>query len=113
METEIMPGVYLTDFRQKAENLGQISKESLEYQNKKELLEADIRELNLQVLNLKRSNDELIEAYKEDPDPLYREAIEENLILMGKKKKLSEVFHFLVLWSSWTFLRASSIKFSF
>lgn len=98
METEIMPGVFLTDFRQKKpENFEGISNENLQYQYKKELLEADIKELNLQLHNLKRSNTELIEAYREDPDPLYREAIEENLILMGKKKKLCEVFFCLFL----------------
>lgn len=57
---------------------------------KKELLEADIREAELQLKNLKRSNEELIEALREDPDPVYKEAIEENLIVMSKKKKLVE-----------------------
>jgi len=65
--------------------------------NKKELLEADIKELNLQVRNLKQSNTELIEFYRDDPDPLYREAIEENLILLGKKKKLAEELSKLLL----------------
>jgi hypothetical protein len=99
METEIMPGVFLTDFRTKKSdsNLEAILDDHLQYQHKKELLEADIKELNLQVHNLKRSNTEMIEVYREDPDPLYKEAIEENLILMGKKKKLSEELMKLLL----------------
>jgi hypothetical protein len=100
MEKEIMPGVYLSDYRKVFDEapIGNDSKPFAPQSSKKELLEADILELNNQIRHLIRSNNELLEAYRDDPDPVYRESIEENLFLVSKKKKLVEVrSHYLLL----------------
>jgi hypothetical protein len=53
------------------------------------VLEADIAEIELQVFHLIRSNKELLAEMKTDPDPVYREAIEENIqVVLNKRKQL-------------------------
>jgi hypothetical protein len=99
MEKEIMPGIYISDFRsvnKDNETTGDfdapsVDEETTQYLLKKEVLEADIKEVGQQIEHLKRSNTILIEEYRTDPDPVYREAIEENLFVLTKKKKLMNV----------------------
>lgn len=53
------------------------------------MLEADIAEIEFQVHHLIRSNKELLEEIKTDPDPVYKEAIEENIqVVLKKRNKL-------------------------
>eukprot|EP01124_Arcella_intermedia_P018119 TRINITY_DN25086_c0_g1_i1.p1 TRINITY_DN25086_c0_g1~~TRINITY_DN25086_c0_g1_i1.p1 ORF type:complete len:120 (-),score=36.54 TRINITY_DN25086_c0_g1_i1:24-383(-) len=52
------------------------------------VIDADINELKNQIFHLKRSNDEMLEELRESgEDPVYREAIVENLKLIVKKKE--------------------------
>lgn len=85
-EKEILPGVYLTDFRKKEDK-----KNVIEIINSKENMVEDviytINELENSIKHLKRSNEELKIYYKEDPDPLYTDCIKDNESLIKKQSE--------------------------
>jgi len=98
--------LYVTDYRKKTnqakdsdeskkmeENL---TKETVTFvrdlENEIQVIDADIKELELQIFHLVRSNEELMEEIKVDPDPIYKEAIRENLdVIIKKKERISEL----------------------
>lgn len=87
-EKEILPGVYLTDYRkEKKSSIIDIINSN---ENMMEDIIYTINELENSIKHLKRSNEELQNYYKDDPDPLYIEYIEDNKNLIIKQSKRIE-----------------------
>lgn len=79
-EKEVMPGVYITDFREKTpeEKYRSIMSRVNDPDSIAEDIKATIAELENSLGHLKRSNEELRIAYETDPDEIYIESIKEN-----------------------------------
>ncbi|EFA82667.1 hypothetical protein PPL_04361 [Heterostelium album PN500] len=56
------------------------------YSTEEELLQFNIEDVTKFIANLEKSNVELASAYIEDPDPVYYEAMTENVAIIEKKK---------------------------
>ncbi|KAL6058584.1 hypothetical protein QOT17_014753 [Balamuthia mandrillaris] len=86
---EVMPGVYLTDFREHTQREG-AEDGSGEGGATVNLMAVQLRikELQHSVTHLKRSNRELGEALLEERDPVLEEAIQENLQVIAKREQL-------------------------
>jgi hypothetical protein len=54
---------------------------------RREILAAELVELEISLSNLRRTVNELQEIYKEDPDPVYKDAIEEDVELISKRER--------------------------
>mmetsp|Transcript_22128 Transcript_22128/g.61229 ORF Transcript_22128/g.61229 Transcript_22128/m.61229 type:complete len:145 (-) Transcript_22128:74-508(-) len=50
------------------------------------MLEADIQRISNQLQHLERSIEELKEAFKTDSDPVYKNSIQENIVLVAKQR---------------------------
>jgi len=80
-EKKVFDGVYITDFRQKPTSAAPPSAAVLSQpDNVSAALQADIQEIQTSTSHLKRSIVELQKAFEQDPDPVYSEAIQENLV---------------------------------
>lgn len=92
-EKQVMPGVYITDFRQTpAEKKKEIMDIVNDPESILEDLKATIAELENSIAHLKRSNEELKLAYETDPDIVYEEAIKENeQVIIKRMKQLKEL----------------------
>jgi hypothetical protein len=87
-EKEIMPGVYLTDFRRKDAQPSSTTIQALaDPRSVLDAIELDIQELENSIKHLKRSNIEMEEYLRTDPDEDIKNAIEENVIIMLKREK--------------------------
>lgn len=103
-EVEVMPGVYITDYRTGA-STSQPTSQSLQparssnpptnsqntsnpplHCDSDPHITHDINLLENSIKHLIRSNVELAKAMEEDPDPVFAEAIQENLNVIAKRK---------------------------
>ena len=75
-EKEILPGVYLTDFRKKS------SSSSLTDMTQVSIL--DLQELQNKMYHLRRSNQEMQEFDPEAKDDVIQESIRENEVLLAE-----------------------------
>lgn len=93
-EKQIAPGVYMTDFRDR-NPIGQqnrttsygatVYSDASQYEHP-EIAEARVQELLNSITHLERSNKELAEFKETDPDPLWQETIDENIVVIAKQK---------------------------
>eukprot|EP01126_Amoeba_proteus_P016164 TRINITY_DN1742_c0_g1_i3.p1 TRINITY_DN1742_c0_g1~~TRINITY_DN1742_c0_g1_i3.p1 ORF type:complete len:194 (-),score=47.54 TRINITY_DN1742_c0_g1_i3:80-661(-) len=96
-EREVLPGVFIQDFRLANQNQGCSSTENTQLQETIQMLqrpenllatlEEDVKELETQVFHLLRSNKEILAEIQIDPDPVFHDAVRENIDLILKKRQ--------------------------
>lgn len=98
-EVEVLPGVFVTDFRRPATNSTQsaqtITKSEPTLPEQMEVLKFQIEHLERSVFHLERSNVELAEFHKENnEDDELLEFIKENLVAIEKQQVKHFFFRF-------------------
>eukprot|EP01117_Protostelium_nocturnum_P020148 TRINITY_DN8942_c0_g1_i1.p2 TRINITY_DN8942_c0_g1~~TRINITY_DN8942_c0_g1_i1.p2 ORF type:complete len:126 (+),score=47.99 TRINITY_DN8942_c0_g1_i1:120-497(+) len=92
-EVQVMEGVYLSDFRKPQGN------NDNNFPKTSEEIYFEIQELENSIKHLIRSNIELSEANQIEEDIVYKEAIEENkLVISGKQQQLKLLKLWLEKW---------------
>ncbi len=92
-EVEISPGVYMTDYRSSSSSSSTTttttSANNAANSNCGTQLNIafELTEIENSIKHLIRSNVELARAMEDDPDPIYSESIQENLVLIEKRNK--------------------------
>jgi hypothetical protein len=89
-EKEILPGVYMTDFRRrKPTNTSTTNSASTHTQA--QISAHDLKELQNKIFHLQRSNEEMNAFDVNKEDSVIQEAINENLILLEKYKQKEKI----------------------
>lgn len=83
-EKEILPGVYLTDFRKKSSSSSSSAAASSSLTDMTQVSILDLQELQNKMYHLRRSNQEMQEFDPEAKDDVIQESIRENEVLLAE-----------------------------